>query len=478
MRMENRVIKLLKAFSDDEVRAIVWKNFCEIDDALEAKTDLDLFIPESDWRSARVILLSFGFIEAKNYVVNHPGVYHYFGLDGDKVVHLNIYTRLITGESQTKLYDLPLINEMIQTSGNHFHDRILTAAPNISLHLFLIRYFIKICSIPSLFRYVLDRSDYHAEADIIEKRLCRDIDIQSIETGGLETKKMLAVYRNRHFLQHIFFGFRVKMCLRAYSRKGPLTSALYRYQQVLIRLNNKLFLKRKKRPAHRGAVIALTGLDGAGKSTSVKLLHSFFCKHFDCVTLHVGRPSPVLLTLPIRFALKLRSFAKSLKTKNNRLKKENDVKADSSIIASLRYLALAVERYKAMQFALRESTKGKIVVIDRYPSQSLHKMDGPRIQSSGRKNLIAYMSRLERWYYESMAMADLLLILQVPVDVALSRNRTRVKKDKETDEEIVSRHSENRDLKYKALSVKNIDMNRPCEITMLDIKRHAWAVIC
>jgi len=150
---------------------------------------------------------------------------------------------------------------------------------------------------------------------------------------------------------------------------------------------------------------------------------------------------------------------------------------ESSVIAAIRYVSLAYERQAVMKKALRLRSKGCVVILDRYPSQSLGKMDGKRIVSHGGNWLVDKFAKLENLLYESMPLADLLLLLEVPVEVAISRNQQRVKKDKETDAEIILRHQLNQGLIYNAHRTERVDMNRPIKETMLDIKRQSWSVL-
>ena len=63
----------------------------------------------------------------------------------------------------------------------------------------------------------------------------------------------------------------------------------------------------------------------------------------------------------------------------------------------------------------------------------------------------------ERSLYESMRTPDLVVRLSVPLDLAISRNESRVKAGKEDAEFIAIRHKLNSGLTYNASVVENID---------------------
>jgi len=469
----NTVIKFLDVLGSKGIRAVLWKNLSEIDDGLCGKKDLDILIPEVDWRSARCVLIEYGFVEAENFVASFPNVYHYYGLLDGIIVHFNIYTRIMTGESQTKSFDIPLVESILNSSGFYYHQQILTPGPNVSLYIYLIRYFIKVSSIPSYIRYLFDKEGYQKEYDLI---LSRAIDYEDNEfcLCGIDNRSLLDAFNNKTPIAKLFYALKIRFMFNVYSRYSSLEIIRIRYTQILKRIANKVILKKKKSLSHQGAIIALTGLDGAGKSSSVEMLSQWFSKHFDCVNLHLGRPKPVLITLPIRFGLAFKSILKS----KNKITNTNEANIkESTLIEAIRYIALAIERLAVMKKALRLRAKGTIVILDRYPSLSLGKMDGRRVVSLENTGLIKKMAEVESWIYRSMPVADLLLKLEIPVEVALERNRSRIKKGKETDNEIIFRHKFNQNLEYNAVTIAHVDMNRSIDETMNDIKKYSWLVL-
>jgi len=88
------------------------------------------------------------------------------------------------------------------------------------------------------------------------------------------------------------------------------------------------------------------------------------------------------------------------------------------------------------------------VLSDRFPSSSIGKMDSPRIPLDGDSIYIRFLGRLERRFYNTIVKPDLLIELYVPIEVALERNRHRIKNDKESESELRQRYLENSNLRY------------------------------
>jgi len=100
-------------------------------------------------------------------------------------------------------------------------------------------------------------------------------------------------------------------------------------------------------------------------------------------------------------------------------------------------------------------------------------MDSPRI-SSGGSWIVEIMRNYELQLYKELPRANGLILLNVSMEEAIKRNRTRIKKDKETDDEIAYRHKENQGLYYSANQAFVVDANRDYESVLKSLKLIAW----
>ena len=110
----------------------------------------------------------------------------------------------------------------------------------------------------------------------------------------------------------------------------------------------------------------------------------------------------------------------------------------------MRALFLALLRYQVAVKARRLARRGSLVLADRWPTTQVGKMDGPKITVSSRgSKAVKFLAFLERGLYRALPEADVCVMLVVPVQEAVQRNRSRDKVGKESDSEILARHEAN-----------------------------------
>src|SRR5699024_5515332 len=114
-----------------------------------------------------------------------------------------------------------------------------------------------------------------------------------------------------------------------------------------------------------------------------------------------------------------------------------------TIKKALSAVFLAYLRYIKAKRAKKYKKKGYLVISDRWPTVESYKMDGPKLGSKNLTGIFKTLSKIEKKYYDKLAFADLCVILTVPIEVAIKRNRDRVKEGKESDDEIIERHLQN-----------------------------------
>jgi len=463
--------------SQKKVRFASWKNNHELDLSLSGETDIDLLLHPSDTHIMFDLLSEYGFVEGQAKVIHYPSVFHYYCYDSqlEKLLHIHLYTKLITGESDTKNYHFPIEATLLERVVIDKRD-VPVLHPSDQLLIFLLRHYIKISCVPGLRSYIKDKVSYHDEFNAISMDVVESEGMhpsKNLVIDSLDFAKLTKIY-NSNFLVQCFVGLKIRFILNGFCRYNPAENFYQRYAQIAYRLLNKLFFKSKKNFSDEGKFVAITGLDGTGKSSTVDHLHKMFSRNFNCKVIHVGKPKPTLLTIPIRGALKI---LKLFVNKNNRwgAKADLDVAKPTGIVRALMYTVLAYERYKATKRAVKLSNKGSLVIADRYPSENIGVMDSRRIIiTKDSPSFTKGLSNLETRCYEFCGMPDLLLNLKVPIEVSLERNNNRVKEGKETDEEIRERYRINSNLTYKAYKVIEVDMDREKGECMNDICSLVW----
>ena len=174
-----------------------------------------------------------------------------------------------------------------------------------------------------------------------------------------------------------------------------------------------------------GFSIALSGGDGAGKSTAIAMLGDWLCPEIDVLRLHFGRPQALASS-----SLLYRSFGvlrrSGIDVPLPMIASEGGARrlgVLAKLALALQLLCLARDRnrmHRRMRIAVGS---GRLVICDRYPDARISDMDGPRLDqlwdSPGRlqSRLIAF----ERRCYSVFTAPDLHIVLRVSPDVAARR---------------------------------------------------------
>ena len=95
--------------------------------------------------------------------------------------------------------------------------------------------------------------------------------------------------------QKLLLSLKFKRQLKGLRRRSYLHHQIFKIQNLILRLFNRLIVKKKK-ILIPGIVVAICGLDGSGKSSLVSALQIDFSENFSTKVLHLGRPASTIFT--------------------------------------------------------------------------------------------------------------------------------------------------------------------------------------
>ena len=164
--------------------------------------------------------------------------------------------------------------------------------------------------------------------------------------------------------------------LSGWSRRPPAADTWMRMWRRFRTVFRRKILRRgpvRNHLASGGALIAIVGGDGAGKSTVVDSLSRWLsAEHIDAHTMHMGKPRWSPLTAIVKSLLKLVAATKRSSTSSAKALRSSLVAADEGKMtlrnrARLGWEVLtARDRYRTYERG-GGSSNGSIVLCDRYP---------------------------------------------------------------------------------------------------------------
>lgn len=426
------MVNFLSGLDSLDIKYVSWKNNHQISDALSGKSDLDILINKSDRAEFLKFVSLVSGIIVDSYVAPFKDIVHVYFRGGNGVIyHVHVYYDLITGNSWIKEYRLPLVKNFINDRVFDDELKVWVLKPSHQLYVFLIRHTIKCASIFGFILYRCQFKDYKSEYESIIKSI--ELPLENFDILNLDIKTDLNNRINKVELLDIFKEYKKSLKFASYRRYSAWQCYFKQTKSFFVRLFNKAFIKRDKVFKNDGFIIAISGVDGSGKSTMISSLRSEFSKFLSVQSIRLGKPYPEIMD--------------GLLSKNKVLESNYEGKTRKNYKSQIKSLILAYLRYRATKKALKAKRKGLLVLSDRWPSIEGGRMDGPKLQSDtyrlSRSWFTRVLSILEMKFYRKMIPADIVFILKVNIESAMTRNQNRIKKNKETDIEIQERFMSN-----------------------------------
>ena len=487
---------LINRFNQEGILYCHWKSNIDLAKTLEGELDIDLLVSNNSFAHATNILMDLGFKPAASkWGPNPSGIFHYYGYDPNQndLVHLHMFTRVLTGESFLKSHLLPFEEMLLENTCSS--NGLTVTSKETELILFVLRMYIKYGSFLDVIRLLKSDKKVREEAHWLKEG-------SDMKKVGILLDKYCPVVSEDTFnacLDAILSGAsypkkwklsrQVRQSLRIYG-KYSFPGWLFGHVQLLTGTLVKKIRKQKggKILLSGGTIIAIVGADATGKSTLVAETSRWLRRNFVVNTVHAGKPPATPLTVPINLLLalyrRLRSKSRPIKI----LEKDSpsstggiysESKGLSSLIYATRAVCLAWDRRALLWKARRASANGEIIVCDRYPTNATGMMDSPRLlEDPTQKGFVAsiynWLTRIERNLYRQIPPPDIVLRLSVSLETAKKRNTAREIVDDEM--YLQNRHQQAKDWFMPGTrSIQDIDTDLPLDETLLAVKQAIWS---
>ena len=308
------ITTLCQALETEQITYCHWKSNNALMRSASGENDLDLLIGRADAQRFTALLYRLGAKRTTTPIATQmPGVIDYYGYDAptDKFVHVHAHYQLIVGHDRTKNYHLPLAQPFLASARPEQGFKV--PSPEFEFIVFVIRMVLKYGTwdvilggqgtLPTAAR----REFEYLQGRVDGVQLSQDL-VQHVPY--LEPALFAACVQSLHpdcsLWARMNVGYQLQQVLQPYARRTPvLDVGLKLWRRGVRALQRRQGRLPQKRLADGGAMIALVGGDGAGKSTAVAALTTWLASNFETTPIHLGKPPWSATTTLVRGGLKL-----------------------------------------------------------------------------------------------------------------------------------------------------------------------------
>jgi len=480
--------RLFDRLEDAGVAYCHWKSNIRLDRTLAGLEDIDLLVRPRDAALFQSVLNACGFRPTiSRSGSGHPGVFHAVALCGSTadLVDLHAHFQVVSGDSLVKSFRFPVEEALLTTFC--YQDGVRVPTPSAELVLFVLRIVLKHTSPVEILktnRHYAEVSDelawLRARSDSAQAEALCTSWFPSVGPA-LFRQALEAVATDAALPRRIMLGWRVAWRLRTLRRLDPLRAMLSRYRRVMIFIAGRLRKRRDLSLQTGGAIIALVGPKGCGKSTIGGQLARRLGRYLSVRRIHVGKPPPsVYSLLPRLFAPLLRRLLPGERLAEYQ-RPERRQERRYSLLHVVRMLLLAYDRRRLLFKALRAATSGTIVLCDRYPSDTPGAIDSSCFDDAAlakcRFPLKRWLMKKERSLYEGLPRPTLVLQLVAPLDLAIKRDAQRDKPGGPDPDAVRRRWSLENGAAFTTSPVIRIDTSRPLDDTVRSTVEAVWRAL-
>jgi hypothetical protein len=483
---------LLRECRRQEICYCYWKSSRRIPAALTGAGDIDLIVGQEDLHRIEEILLEQGFKRfASVSHRGHPSISSFIGYDdaADQLFHVHLHARLIIGEPLLKNYRIPWEGRLLARAIFHPTLPIRMLDSTSEAVLLVVRWCLEPGRLDpvalrnrpaTLQKFALDREELAARVD---RASLRNL---AAELMDEELAEMVAdaVYGQPSWRNHYRLRRRIETHFapyRIYSALEARVRSLARALLWAIGHLNRRFLH-APRPWNRlapggGRIVAVIGVDGCGKSTTVAATRVWLGPLIDVIPAYFGtgdgRSSLLLRMLKLMVPLTRRM----LQGRRGGHLSQGEVSPRTPGLLHIALLtvwatAVAVEKRSKLAAAHRAASRGLIVITDRYPQdQTVSFNDGP---------LLAHLSRVPLWV-RRFEMATYARARRLPPDLVVKLQAspgTIAKREPEMHpSRIQQRVAALKCLEFPGARVVSVDAEQPLADVMRMVKREIWRVL-
>jgi thymidylate kinase len=496
-----RLVELFQALNRAGVRYCHWKSNLRLAESLDGRTDLDLLVDRADGAPFGQILLAH---DVKPTLAapgkDYPGVEHHLGYDPStgRIFHLHVHYSLILGEQFVKNYRLPLERAFLDSASTR--RGVKTPAPELEIIILALRALLKYrdrdavqavlrsdvrgglpASIVEEFRFLMAQTDSARIAQTLAEQapfLPGEVVMATIEAIGrpqVDARQLFSLRRQVLAALSTYQRFSRRRARLLYYRAATRQSRPFKMARRLQRSP-----KQRQTPVSGGLTVAITGADGAGKSTVVGEIVRWLSWRLSVSVYYLGSSQPGRTAAALKTAARLldKAHAGARRVMGQERFPARLLWRGRMFVKNLSYVAVGRDRYRRFVAGQQRANNGAVVIFDRFPLPGLsvngRPADGPRIAYANPAPLGRFtrkLAQIEESYYRRIPGPENLVLLQVSPEVSLAR------KPDHSREEIEAKCLAMRGLDAGASNLIEINADRPLEMVLGQVKANLWRLL-
>jgi len=486
-----RLLEVFNEFHQQQVDYCYWKSSRRLHAVLAGEGDVDLLLARNDRHRAQAILIE---LEFKLFPSvgdrDHPATLTFLGYDerGGQLIHVHLHFQLIVGERLLKNYRISWEEVLLARAILLPTLPIRILEPTSEALLLVVRACLELRRLDPMTlriwqattrKFALDRAELVARVD---RTALRDLavnllgeDLAALVSDAFYSDQPLETQRR----------------LRRRMRKHCAAYRSYNTVEVRARCAGRALLwvagalnKRAlhaPRPWNRrapggGCMVAIVGVDGSGKSTSVTTMRAWLGSKVDVVPMYFGtgdgKPSLFLRPFKLMMPLMMRVLRRKPKCASHGESSGGAPGLLYSLLLMVWAVAVAVDKRKKLIAARRGINRGLVVITDRYPqNQILGFNDGP---------LLARLTVVPRWLrrFEGAAYA---LARRLPPDLVIKlvvTPETAARREPNMDPVVIrERIAALQHLSFPGARVVCVDAEQPLAEVIRAVKHEIWRMV-
>jgi thymidylate kinase len=485
------LVEVFGEFHRQHISYCYWKSSRRIHAALAGKGDVDLLVARADQHRVQVILAERDFKLFPSVADrDHPATLSFLGYDerGGQLIHIHLHFLLVVGERLLKNYRIAWEEVLLARAILHPTLPVRILEPTSEAVLLVVRACLELRRLDLMTLCIWQEATHRFALDLaalaarVDRTSVRDLAAELL-SEDLADPVADALSSQQRLEAQVELRRRIKKHFAAYRSYNTVEARMRSAWRALLwgagSLNKHVLHAPRpwsRRAPGGGCMVAMVGVDGSGKSTSVAAIRAWLGTKVDVVPIYFGTGDgrPSLLLRPFKLVMPLIMCVLTSKPKVASHGKVSGPPPGLlySLLLMVWAAAVAVDKRKKLAAARRGTNRGLIVLTDRYPqSQILGFNDGP---------LLSRLTMVPDWLrrFEGTAYA---LARRLPPDLVIKlvvRPETVARREPEMDPAVIrERIAALQRLELPGARVVCVDAERPLAEVIRAVKHEIWHLI-